>query len=638
LLPELGFLALLSAALLAVLQGVLPWLGLRLQRGELTRIAWPLAYANALLLGLALVLLACAFAGDDFSVAYVAQHSNSRLPLFYKIAAVWGGHEGSMLFFVFAIALWNALVAARSASADPAVTVRVLATLGMIVAAFSFFVLLASNPFLRLFPAPFEGRDLNPMLQDIALIFHPPLLYLGYVGFSVSFAYALAALLSGRFDSAVIHWSRPWALASWIFLTVGIALGSWWAYYELGWGGWWFWDPVENASLLPWLTGTALLHALAVCEKRGAFSAAVLLLSIFTFALSLLGTFVVRSGMMSSVHAFAVAPGRGIMLLLLFGVLLTLALGLFALRAGLRPSPARFTLLSKEAFLGLAIVLPSVAAACVLLGTFYPLAYKMLTLGVLSVGAPYFNRIFVPLCLLLLAALAFAPWLRWKKLPAIWWRVQLLSLLAGAPAALWLCLRQPLPTDFVTWLACTLACWVIVSHAVAIAREHGGRRLGMHLTHLGIAFAVIGAAQVSQYSDERQVAMTREQPYPLGAFIFTLETSEAVIGPNYTAERLSIAVEQDGGFVARLFPERRHYSVREMTMSESAIHPGLAGDIYIVAGEKLATDTYAVHLRYKPMMSWLWLGACCMMLGGTLTLLRRRPSRLPATELKLCDA
>ncbi len=417
-LAELGYLSLLLATGLALLQGLLPWLGLRLASRPLLGCATPLAILVALLLVAALLLLASCFGQDDFTLVYVAQHANSALPLGFKLAAVWGGHEGSMLFFVFALGLWGALVALCSRRVDPLITIRVLAIMGLIVGLFGLYTLIFSSPFDRQFPGPLEGRDLNPMLQDIGLIIHPPLLYLGYVGFAVNFAFAMAALHSGRLDGAVAHWSRPWALGSWVFLTAGIVLGSWWAYYELGWGGWWFWDPVENASLLPWLLGTALLHALVVCEKRGAYGHAVLLLSIFTFSLSLLGTFVVRSGVLTSVHAFAVDPSRGLTLLLLLGLLLTCALTLFALRADIRAPYARFGLLSKEGLLGAAILLLSVACTSVLLGTFYPMVFQSLHLGSLSVGAPYFNTIFVPLALCLMALMTQLPRLRWQHLAA----------------------------------------------------------------------------------------------------------------------------------------------------------------------------------------------------------------------------
>ncbi len=634
-LPELGYLALLLAASLAVVQGTAPWIGLRAGKGDLIRLAWPLAGIVFLLQLAALTILTVSFALDDFSIAYVAQHSNNRLPPFFKLAAVWGGHEGSMLFFVFAISMWTALVAVGTHRQDPAVVTRVLAVMGIIVAAFSFFTLVASNPFERQFPVPFEGRDLNPMLQDIALIFHPPLLYLGYVGFSVNFAYAFTALLTKRLDGALIRWSRPWALASWAFLTLGIALGSWWAYYELGWGGWWFWDPVENASLLPWLLGTALLHVMIVCEKRGAFGHAVVLMSIFTFALSLLGTFLVRSGILSSVHAFAIDPGRGIPLLLILGVLLTLALSVYALRAQTRAARIRFDAISRESLLGLCGALLCVATLCILLGTFFPLLYKLFGGAGISVGAPYFNRIFVPLCLLTMLALPLAPVLRWKRMPQRWIRRQMPFIVIGILAGAWLCLRHDLPGSPVTLTACVLACWAIATHAAAFVRERGGARAGMLLAHLGVACAVIGAAQVSQYTEEQWAAMKPGETHRVGKYNFTLESSEPLVGPNYTAERLVIRVDRDGRPVATLTPERRRYTVRAMDMNETGIGWGILGDLYAVAGEKIPPDAFLVHLQYRPMVRWIWFGAVLMAAGAFLVLFRRSRRK---TEENACAA
>lgn len=521
-LAELGYLSLLLATGLALLQGTLPWLGLRFASRPLLGCATPLAILVALLLGAALLLLASCFGQDDFTLVYVAQHANSALPLGFKLAAVWGGHEGSMLFFVFALGLWGALVALCSKRVDPLITTRVLAIMGLIVGLFGLYTLIFSSPFDRQFPGPLEGRDLNPMLQDIGLIIHPPLLYLGYVGFAVNFAFAMAALHSGRLDGAVAHWSRPWALGSWVFLTAGIVLGSWWAYYELGWGGWWFWDPVENASLLPWLLGTALLHALVVCEKRGAYGHAVLLLSIFTFALSLLGTFVVRSGVLTSVHAFAVDPSRGLTLLLLLGLLLTCALTLFALRADIRAPYARFGLLSKEGLLGAAILLLCVACASVLLGTFYPMVFQSLHLGSLSVGAPYFNTIFVPLALCLMALMTQLPRLRWQHLAAQRRIKVLLPCLFGLLGGTLLSLAYPEPLR-ASWLglaANVLSLWLMASLLLPLLqpvalRELTLNRFGSLLAHLGVAVCALGIAQVSHHSQEG--APYSPQANPIGS-------------------------------------------------------------------------------------------------------------------------
>ncbi|HEH9429954.1 TPA: heme lyase NrfEFG subunit NrfE [Aeromonas sobria] len=629
-LAELGYLSLLLAAVLSLLQGTLPWLGLRLASPPLLRCAKPLALSNAILLGAALLLLASCFARDDFTVSYVAQHANSALPLGFKLAAVWGGHEGSMLFFVFALALWGALVALCSKRVDPLITARVLAIMGLIVGLFALYTLIFSSPFDRQFPGPLEGRDLNPMLQDIGLIIHPPLLYLGYVGFAVNFAFAMAALHSGRLDGAVAHWSRPWALGSWVFLTAGIVLGSWWAYYELGWGGWWFWDPVENASLLPWLLGTALLHALVVCEKRGAYGHAVLLLSIFTFALSLLGTFVVRSGVLTSVHAFAVDPSRGLTLLLLLGLLLTSALTLFALRADTRAPYARFGFWSKEGLLGGAILLLCVACASVLLGTFYPMVFQSLHLGSLSVGAPYFNTIFVPLALLLMGLMTQLPRLRWQQLAAGSRLNTLLpplfGLLGGGLLSLAYLEQGSFSGSWSGILANMVSLWLMASLLLNTPwRELTLNRLGSLLAHLGVAVCALGIAQVSHHSQEGGTVLGANQPYQLGAFEFRYEGREPVIGPNYTAERITLSVHKDGKEVARLTPERRHYSVRTMNMNEPGIVWGLFGDLYVVLGEKMGPDAYAMRLHYKPLVRWIWLGGLLMIAGGTLRLLARRP-------------
>ncbi|HGY5238246.1 TPA: heme lyase NrfEFG subunit NrfE [Aeromonas salmonicida subsp. pectinolytica] len=629
-LAEFGYLSLLLATALSLVQGTLPWLGLRLASPPLLGCAKPLAPLNAALLGAALLLLASCFARDDFTVSYVAQHANSALPMGFKLAAVWGGHEGSMLFFVFALALWGALVALCSQRVDSLIRARVLAIMGLIVGLFGLYTLVFSSPFDRQFPGPLEGRDLNPMLQDIGLIIHPPLLYLGYVGFAVNFAFAMAALHSGRLDGAVAHWSRPWALGSWVFLTAGILLGSWWAYYELGWGGWWFWDPVENASLLPWLLGTALLHALIVCEKRGAYGHGVLLLSIFTFALSLLGTFVVRSGVLTSVHAFAVDPNRGLTLLLLLGLLLTTALTLFALRADTRAPYARFGLWSKEGLLGAAILLFSVACACVLLGTFYPMVFQSLHLGSLSVGAPYFNAVFVPLALVLMALMTQIPRLRWQSLaasPPIKRIVPpLLGLLGGGLLSLGY--RDLGALSWVGLVANVLSLWLVASLLLSFSfKAHGlsANRLGSLLAHLGVAICALGIAQVSHYSLEGGTVLKAGSPYQLGAYTFRYEGNEPLLGPNYTAERITLSVHKGAKEVARLMPERRHYSVRTMNMNEPGIAWGLFGDLYVVLGEKMGPDAYAMRLHYKPLVRWIWLGGMLMMAGGALRLLRRKP-------------
>ena len=623
--PDLGLLSLSGALALAILLSIVPLAGIYCRRALLIRYAAPLSYGVCLLITLSISFLGYSFATDDFSVMYVAQHSNSQLPLFFKVAAVWGGHEGSMLFWLFSLSIWTALVAALRSRMDRQINSTVLAILGLIMVGFCLFILLYSNPFERVFPAPMEGRDLNPMLQDIGLIFHPPLLYLGYVGFAVNFAFAIAALLSGRMDAAVAYWSRPWALAAWICLTAGIILGSWWAYYELGWGGWWFWDPVENASLMPWLSGTALLHALIVTEQRGTFSYWSLLLSIFTFALSLLGTFIVRSGVLTSVHAFAVDPDRGIMLLLLLGVAIVGALTLFALRANTQSAVARFSLFSREALLLMANVLLSIATLIVLIGTFYPMLFTALGLGSISVGAPYFNSTFVPPVLLILMVMGLSPLSRWKSMAPgqIKWlaALALLALIAGCTTALMFERFYPMVA-----VALVLSAWVIVSN-LTFVRHLSLRRLGVLLAHCGVAVTAIGITLSSYYSTETGVKMGPGSESTLSGYQFHYDETRLLIGPNYTAEQAVIRVTREGKEVTLLMPERRHYTVRTMLMSEPGISWNLLADLYVVMGEKVDKQNYALRFHYKPFIRWVWGGGLLMVLGGGCSLWSKRSSK-----------
>lgn len=612
--PDLGLLSLLSALALSLLLCSVPLVGLYCRRALIMSYAIPLSYGVCFFVTLSISLLGYSFAVDDFSVMYVAQHSNSQLPVFFKVAAVWGGHEGSMLFWLFSLSIWAALVAWLRKKVDREINTCVLAVLGLIMVGFCLFILLYSNPFQRLFPAPMEGRDLNPMLQDIGLIFHPPLLYFGYVGFAVNFAFAIAALMSGRMDAAVAHWSRPWALAAWICLTGGIILGSWWAYYELGWGGWWFWDPVENASLMPWLLGTALLHALIVTEQRGTFSYWSLLLSIFTFAMSLLGTFIVRSGVLTSVHAFAVDPDRGIMLLLLLAIAVIGALTLFAFRANTQPSVARFKPFSREMLLLLANVLISIATLIVLIGTFYPMLFTAFGLGSISVGAPYFNNTFVPPALLIMLAMGLSPFSRWKSLPKE--RVKIIAIMA-ALAITWgsLCALMFDKVYLMVTLALILSLWVIFGN-LAFIRYLTLRRLGIFLAHIGVAITAIGITLSSYYSTETGVKMGPGSESTLSGYQFHYDETKLLIGPNYTAEQAVITVTREGETIAKLLPERRHYTVRTMLMSEPGISWGLLGDLYVVMGEKVDGQNYALRFHYKPFIRWVWGGGLFMMLGG----------------------
>lgn len=629
--PELGQFALILAFATALLLGSYPLLGAKWGRLGMMSAARPLAYAQFLLLLLSFLCLTWAFVDNDFTVQYVATNSNSQLPLAYRISAVWGAHEGSLLLWALTLGGWTAAVALFSRRLPLDAVARVLGVLGLISVGITAFVLFTSDPFIRTLPYfPVDGRDLNPLLQDPGLIFHPPMLYMGYVGFSVAFAFAIASLMTGRLDATWARWSRPWTMAAWVFLTLGIVLGSWWAYYELGWGGWWFWDPVENASLLPWLLGTALLHALVVCEQRGAYGHGVLLLSIFTFALSLLGTFVVRSGVLTSVHAFAVDPSRGLTLLLLLGLLLTTALTLFALRADTRAPYARFGFWSKEGLLGAAILLLAVACASVLLGTFYPMVFQSLHLGSLSVGAPYFNAIFVPLALMLMALMTQIPRLRWQRLAPVSRLRALLPPLFGllGGGLLSLAYREQGSLGWSGMLANLIGLWLMASLLFNFplkTRWRDASRMGSLLAHLGVAVCALGIAQVSHHSQEGGTVLSADKPYRLGTYEFRYEGSEPLLGPNYTAERITLSVHKEGKEVARLMPERRHYSVRTMNMNEPGIQWGLFGDLYVVLGEKMGPDAYAMRLHHKPLVRWIWLGGLLMMAGGALRLLGRRP-------------
>ncbi|WP_251766922.1 heme lyase CcmF/NrfE family subunit [Shewanella indica] len=627
--PELGHFSLIIGMAFAVLLMTVPLIGVARKDQYLVRYAWPLSYGMFFFIFLSVIALGYSFAIDDFSVAYVAHHSNSQLPIFFKIAAVWGGHEGSLLFWVFSLSVWTAAVAFFSKGLEEVFTARVLAVLAMITIGFTLFMLLTSSPFERLFPIPAEGRDLNPMLQDVGLIFHPPMLYLGYVGFSVSFAFAIAALMSGRLDSAWARWSRPWTLAAWIFLTGGIALGSWWAYYELGWGGWWFWDPVENASFMPWLVGTALVHSLIVTEKRGAFRNWTVLLSIFAFSLSLLGTFIVRSGVLTSVHSFAADPGRGMFILLLLGLAIGGSLTLFAFRASEMSSPARFDLKSKETMLLVCNVLLTVAAGTVLLGTLYPLLIDALGMGKISVGPPYFNAVFVPIVLVLFGFMGIGPIIRWKKSKQGELKRQLL-----VPAIISAVLGVIAPFiaggEFNIWVALGIgaAVWIVLATlragynvikakdgSVSLARM-GRSELGMIIAHLGIAVSVVGATMVSNYSIEKSVRMGPGTSHELAGYTFNYLETRNVVGPNYTAQQGQVEVLKDSEKIALLQPDRRQYNVRTMDMTEAGIDWGLFRDLYVTMGDPISRTEFAVRLNYKPFVRWLWFGSIFMMVGG----------------------
>lgn len=619
--PELGFIALLFSTVSALLLAVIPNIGIRLNKPHLTGFAWNFSYLFGIFTTVSIGCLAYSFAADDFSLEYVALHSNSQLPLFFKIAATWGGHEGSMLFWLFSLCLWLMAFALFSKNRDPLISARTLSILGLICSGFALFIIFFSNPFVRIFPAPFEGRDLNPMLQDIGLIIHPPLLYLGYVGFAVNFAMTIAALLSGHLDAAVTRWMRPWVLISWLFLTLGIALGSWWAYYELGWGGWWFWDPVENASLMPWLLGIALLHSLIATQQRGIFSYWTILLSVFVFALSVLGTFIVRSGVLTSVHGFAIDNQRGAALLLLFFLLIISALTIFAMKVNLIKNNARFTLLSKESAVLFVNILFTVATASTFLGTFYPLIFSTLGWGSISVGAPYFNSIFLPLIILLLIAMSIAPALNWQKMHRTFLlkRLWLLAPACVISSLLIAYYRSPDNTLKFSWIAfvlLSLCIWLLLITLRLNLRHLTLKRAGMMFAHAGIAVTAAGAVISSYFGSETGVRMKPDQCEQLSGYDFCYRGFKNELGPNYTSEKARFDIFKNGKKLTALYPERRYYEVRTMNMSEAGIQWGFSGDLYIVMGDRLGNGEFTFRLHYKPFIRWLWFGGLITAAGA----------------------
>ncbi|WP_448917114.1 heme lyase NrfEFG subunit NrfE [Haemophilus sputorum] len=633
-LPELGYFSLILAAVAAAFQVGCSLFSELFKRPHYLALNPLLTGVQSLFSLLSFALLAHAFLTDDFTVIYVAQHSNSQLPDFFKFAATWGGHEGSMLFWLAALTLWTSVFCIFADKSDRLFYHRTLAMLALIALGFMLFILLVSSPFERSFPPPPEGRDLNPMLQDVGLIFHPPLLYLGYVGFAISFAMVVASLVSGCFDAAVARWIRPWTMISWGFLTAGIILGAWWAYYELGWGGWWFWDPVENASLMPWLLGTALVHSLIVSEKRGVFNYWTILLAIFAFALSLLGTFIVRSGVLTSVHAFAVDPDRGMALLILFFSLSFIALALFAFRVNLWQGEVRFLLWSKETAFLLINGLFAVAASAVLVGTFYPMVFTAMNWGSISVGAPYFNHVFTPLALLLMVAMGIAVVLRWKSVPTkqILWRLYLLPVAVLLAVALTMQTLtqvayslQILPTIFIS-----LAIWIILTHLPYLRYMWQIRPLAMRLAHIGFAICVIGAMMNSYYGDEKGVRLKPNESATLAGFSFTYDDYQDVIGANYTAERAIFKIAKENETLAQVTPERRYYDVRTMTMAEVGLYHHFLDDIYIVMGDKFGNLEYAFRLHYKPYVRALWLGGIVMVFASLLALFGYRQANRKA--------
>ena len=620
-LPEFGFLSLLFATTAALLLSIVPQIGIWRNKPSLTNTAWGLSYCFGIFTSVSIGILAYSFATDDFTLEYVAAHSNSQLPTFFKVAATWGGHEGSILFWLFTLSLWLVAFAFFSRKNDRTFSAQTLSLLGLICLGFAIFILFYSNPFGRAFPAPAEGRDLNPMLQDIGLIFHPPLLYVGYVGFAVNFAMSISALIFNRSAQVIARAMRAWVLVSWLFLTLGIVLGAWWAYYELGWGGWWFWDPVENASLMPWLLGLALLHSLMVTEKQGMFSYWTTLFSLLAFAFSVLGTFIVRSGALTSVHAFALDSSRGYVLLLIFFLLTVGSLSLFALRTNTNESAVKFPLISKTgAILGLNIVL-TVATVSTFLGTFYPMLFQAMNWGSISVGAPYFNSIFLPLLTLVLFAMAGTLCLGWFKTDKKHFFKRLLLLIPAAVIAygmIWNALQNDsaLRFHFFAYILLTLAIWVLF---VTLWQNWAKVRLayfGMILAHCGVAIATMGAVMSSYFGSELGVRLAPQQSQQLGQFEFHYDRFSNEIGPNFTAEVAFFSVSKQGKPYAEIVPERRYYDVRTMTMSEVGLDAGFWGDLYIVMGDNLGKGEFTFRLHYKPLIRWLWLGGILMALGA----------------------
>ena len=629
---EIGHFALILAACVALVQGVLPLAGTLNDNQRWQALAKPAATLQFLLIAFSFAVLAHGALTDDFSIKYIAGHSNSLLPTQYKFAAVWGGHEGSLLLWMLMLSGWTLAVAIFSRTLPLAMVARVIGILGLVSTGFLMFILITSSPFERLLPAPADGKDLNPLLQDPGLVIHPPMLYMGYVGFSVAFAFAVSALLSGRMDAAWARWSRPWTIVAWIFMTAGIALGSWWAYYELGWGGWWFWDPVENASLMPWLFGTALIHALMVTDKRGGFKAWSVLLAIGAFSLSLLGTFLVRSGVLTSVHAFASDPKRGVFILIFLAVVVGVSLTLFAWRAPKATLGGKMGLVSRESMLIANSVLLVVATGAVLLGTIYPLIVDALNLGKLSVGAPYFNAVFVPLMVpvvFLMVPGGIAHWreARWAQLGHDLRMPALAAVVAGV--AIWTLTERG---TWLTGMGMALATWVVVGllNQIAIRFKKPGRIppsfWGMHLAHLGIAVITVGITMVKSYEVERDVRMGLNDTVTIENYSFELTGVSDVDGPNYKALRGDVKVTKDGKYLEMLYPEKRKYFSSAMPMTEAGIDSGLFRDLYVSLGEPIEGERlqWSVRVFYKPFVSWLWYGAILMVLGGLLAVSDRR--------------
>jgi len=640
--PELGNFALILALCLSLVLAIFPMIGSLNNTPGWMALARPTAWGQFFFTALSFACLLHAFLTDDFSVFYVAQHGNTQLPTLYKISAVWGAHEGSLLLWVLILSGWTVAVSRLSRNLPIEVISRVLSVMGMVAIGFMSFLLFTSNPFDRTFPVPLEGGDLNPLLQDFGLAVHPPMLYMGYVGLSVAFSFAIAALIGGRLDAAWARWSRPWTTVAWIFLTIGITLGSWWAYYELGWGGWWFWDPVENASFMPWLAGTALIHSLAVTEKRGAFKRWTVLLALLAFSLSLLGTFLVRSGVLTSVHSFAADPARGLFILVFLCIVIGGSLTLYAWRAPSVSSGGSFDMVSRETLLLGNNLLLVVITTFILLGTLAPLIYDALGWGKISVGFPWFTTMFVIFTPFLAILMGLGPLTRWKHQdPADLFRqlriALLLSLGAGVLLSLPLLHEGSLSAGLATALSCWLAGTLIISLRQRLRYRKGvsgllrdlgsrgsGSYYGMLLAHFGIAVFIIGITFVTQFDIEKDVRMSPGESMELAGYNFRFDGVQVVPGPNYQAHQGSIHVTRGGEEVTVLKPEKRTYLVQTKPMTEAGIDPGFTRDIYVSLGEALGGGDWSLRLYYKPFVRWIWLGGILIALGGLLAATDRR--------------
>ena len=650
---ELGHVALILALAMALAQSVLPLIGAQTGNVAWMSLARPSARGQFLFLAIAYGCLTHAFVTNDFSVALAANHSNSNLPLVFRITAVWGNHEGSILLWALILAGWTLAVSIFSRQLDERMVARVLGVMGLISCGFLLFTLFTSNPFERLFPVPADGQDLNPLLQDAGMVIHPPMLYMGYVGFVVAFAFAVSALLSGRLDAAWARWSRPWTTVAWCFLTCGIALGSFWAYYELGWGGWWFWDPVENASFMPWLVGTALIHSLAVTEKRGGFKMWTALLAIMAFSLSLLGTFIVRSGVLSSVHAFASDPARGVFILAFLALVVGGSLALFALRAPKVGLGGSFEMVSRESMLLANNVLLVVAAAAVLLGTLYPLVIDALGMGKLSVGPPYFDAVFVPLMAPALFLMGVGPMARWRQASVgdlarrMRWAIGV-SLVSAVLAFFTLGKWTPM-----VGVGLLLAAWVAstaVLNLLERLREHPAPTLwkrlstltgsfyGMVLAHFGVAVFIVGVTVVSGFESESDVRMEVGDTATVAGYTFRLDSVTPIRGPNYNASRAAVTALRDGQVLSTLRPERRVYTVRGMPMTEVGIDRGITRDLYVALGDPVSATAWSVRLHHKPFVNLIWIGCLLMAFGGLLAVLDRRYRRQPVAAREAAPA